>query len=187
MCCRKAWNVKEVTLKCIKYKINTTSKRCLIFPYVASHLRMGRKTVIRFPALQWLLWGVSGSLCCIVWVECPALSSSIANLIEMPWKRRLRRHYDHLCHPTITVLHRDLFLCIILLYHILKILIGKKNPNQSTGIFYSFKTFFWGRGRDSCQTSLSGEFSGLKTKWKEQKMWIKCLFPEGCYLQRKLL
>lgn len=35
-----------------KIKDKCTSKRCLIFPYIASHLRMERKIVIRFPALQ---------------------------------------------------------------------------------------------------------------------------------------
>lgn len=53
MCFRKAQNIKDVALKCIKYKVNTCiSKRCLTFPSIDSHLRMERKALVRFPALH---------------------------------------------------------------------------------------------------------------------------------------
>lgn len=52
VCFRKAQNIKDVALKCIKYKVNTCiSERCLTFPSIDSHLRMERKALVRFAAL----------------------------------------------------------------------------------------------------------------------------------------
>lgn len=89
-------------------------------------------SVIALRNIWFFLLNCVGGLPCFVLTSCQPGRDAM---------KKLRSHCDRLCQPTI-VLHGDIFLYIMLLYNILKILVGKKIPAKVLTSFIVSKHSF---------------------------------------------